>query len=260
MNVSDATLMAFADGALDPAQGAQVEAALAADAALRQRVATMRLQRARLVAAFDAVLEEPVPDRLASLLRQPPVAVLPSQGAHAINLADARAERERRRARYAPSWAQWGGMAASLVLGVLLGTQFSGTVVESDMGMKQGQLVASGPIAHALASQLASEPPAGASVAVQLSFLDKSGNYCRTFSTASMAGLACQHKGQWAVQNLAALDAQPGGEMRQAATALPRSVLETIDQSMVGGALDASGERAARDRGWHSPNQLFDKR
>jgi len=38
--------------------------------------------------------------------------------------------------------------------------------------------------------------------------------------------------------------------MRQAASALPRAVLEAVDQRIDGAALDASGEKQARDRNW----------
>ena len=42
MHFSDETLMAYADGELDPATGAQVEAAMAGDAAMAGRVARHR--------------------------------------------------------------------------------------------------------------------------------------------------------------------------------------------------------------------------
>lgn len=243
MNWSDETLMLFVDGELDAAQCAQVEGALLADAALRQRVAELKLQRARLAAAFATVLAEPVPGRLASLLQAAPVAAAP-----VIDLAERRAERARR--RHLPSWAQWGGMAASVLLGVLLGTQFERNAADPAIGLQQGRWLAGGLIERALSGQLASEPIAGAPVAVHLSFVDKGGHYCRTFSTSAMAGLACREGEQWAVQNLTAVEAQPQGPVRQAATALPRAVLDAVDQRMADGALDGAGERTARERGW----------
>lgn len=248
MNVSDETLMAFVDGELDPAQRAQMERALQTDAALRQRVAALKLQRTRLAAAFGTVLDEPVPERLAKLLQTPPVASLPGQASAVVNLAEVRTARAR--IRHIPSWAQWGGMAASVMLGMLLGTQYGGNGADTAIGLNEGRLLAGGAIDKALSSQLASEPLAGAAVSVQLSFVDKNGSYCRTFSTSAMAGLACQQGGQWAVQNLAALDAKPSGEVRQAATPLPRTVLDAVDQRIAGGTLDASGERKARQQGW----------
>lgn len=248
MIVADETLMAYSDGELDSAQRAHIAAALEADASLRQRVAALRLQRERVANAYATVLDEAVPDRLTRLLKTAPDASTSSPRAAVVNLAEVRAQRQRD--WDAPSWAQWGGMAASVVLGVLLGTHITRMDADPGVGLDHGRLIAGGAIAQALTHDLASEPVAGAGVAVQLSFVDKTGSYCRTFSTASMAGLACQDGGRWAVQSLAAVDAIASGEVRQAATALPHAVLEAVEQRMSGDALDGQGERAARDRGW----------
>ena len=262
MNWTDDTLMAYADGELaDPPRGA-VERALAADAALRARVEAMQAQRARLSAAFAPVLEEPMPQHLLDLLQPagaataaaPAVASLDAHRAARQQANAAATEQARERAAATPrtaaaSWARWGGMAAALLLGVMLGTQLDRG--GPGIGLRDGKLVAGGPIGEALSAQLAGAPAAGAPVSVQLSFVDKTGRYCRTFSTATLAGLACRDGAQWGVQTLAAADsaAQPTG-MRQAASALPRAVLDAVDAQIAGPTLDAAGERAARDAGW----------
>ncbi len=252
--VADETLMAFSDGELDTEQQIQVANALQANPVLRQRVDQMQQQRKRVGDAFAAVLVEPVPDRLALLLQTPAAAVAAAAAPApvVVQLADVRADRARTRAM--PTWAQLGGMAASVVLGVVLGSRFLGTGVGTDaapaMALNQGQLVAGGAIDKALSSQLASEPMAGASVAVQLSFVDKGGNYCRTFSTAAAAGLACQQAGQWVVQHVSAVQDQSAGTVRQAATALPPALLDVVDQRMAHGTLDKAAERQARDKAW----------
>ena len=71
MNIDDQTLMAYADDELDAATRAQVEAALARDPALAARVEEHRALRAELNAAFDPVLDEPVPDRLLAAVKPP---------------------------------------------------------------------------------------------------------------------------------------------------------------------------------------------
>lgn len=264
MTWSDDTLMAFVDNELDDRERARLTLALSVDAGLRRRVSALKQQRRRVEAAYAPVLDEPVPDRLAGLLRAPAAAPVSAQGpALVVDLDEVRAARApRQRPRLSP-WLQWGGMAAALVVGVLLGTRLDG-LGEPGAGPvpglqegRDGRLVAGGVVDKALSSQLASEPVAGAPVVVQLSFVDKGGSYCRTFSTRAVAGLACRQAGQagqaaqWAVQALAAVEAAPEGSVRQAASALPPAVLDAVDKRIAGDALDPVRERQARDQGWH---------
>jgi hypothetical protein len=193
----------------------------------------LKAERRRMAAAFDDVLNEPVPDRLKALLAEPaPVAQV-------VDLGAVRAQR-----RGMSNWAAWGGMAATLVLGTLMGTRLA------PMGNGSGdRLVATGAIARALDTQLASAP--GGPVAVQISFRAKDGRYCRSFSTDAQAGLACREAdGAWALQQVAAVAPAPGGGMRQAASRLPPSVLAAVDAGMAGEALSPEQEKAARDAGW----------
>ena len=255
MTWSDSTLMAFADGELDASKSVQLQDALAGDNALQQRLEAITRQRERLSAAFAPVLDEPVPDRLSALLREPTAV-----SANVIDMGATRAQKELlatlqeqpapapRRAR--SSWAQWGGMAASLVLGVVMGTQFNPFTGDAGMGLQDGKLVAGGVIGKSLTMQLASDNGRGAAVTVQLSFVDKRGQYCRTFSTGQLAGLACQDASHWVVEHLATADATPDTGMRQASSALPRAVLDAVDQRIAGDALNADAERAARAQGW----------
>lgn len=246
--LADETLMAFADGELDATQQAQVELALQSNPLLRQRVEQMQQQRARIGAAFGGMLDTPVPDRLTQLLQAP----LASPNPVVTDLAVARAARaERAHWRPLPTWAHWGGMAASVVLGVLLGARFLGTGLDPAMGLNQGQLVAGGVIDSALTGQLASEPAAANGVAVQLSFVDTSGNYCRTFSTTAVAGLACRQTEHWVVQQVVALDTATIGTVRPAATTLPAALLAEVDKRVAAqGTLDAAAERQARAQAW----------
>lgn len=264
---TDSSLMAFADGELETEQSTQLQAALMLDNALQERLVAITQQRERLIAAFAPVLAEPIPDRLSQLLRAP-AAAAPSQAApNVVDLGAARAQKEQRDAEQAlqasaprramPTWAQWGGMAASVVLGVLMGSQLQPTAKGVDIGLQGGKLLAGGAIEKSLSTQLASDTRSaqgsGAPVAVQLSFVDKRGHYCRTFSTGQLAGLACQDQGQWAVQQLVTAEATPHAsstDMRQASSALPRALLDAVDQHIAGDTLNADAERAARAQGW----------
>ena len=264
---TDSSLMAFADGELGAEQSTQLQAALMSDNALQERLVAITQQRERLIAAFAPMLAEPIPDRLSQLLRAPAEAPPQQPGPNVVDLGAARAQKEQRDAEQAaravaprramPTWAQWGGMAASVVLGVLMGSPLQPTAGDADIGLQGGKLLAGGAIEKSLSTQLASDTPStqgsGAPVAVQLSFIDKRGQYCRTFRTGQLAGLACQEQGRWAVQHLATADTTsntPNAAMRQASSALPSALLDAIDQRIAGDTLNADAERAARAQGW----------
>ena len=246
---TDEELMAFADDQLSGERRAQLAAAIAADAGLRGRVEALAAQRRRVAAAFADVLQERVPDRIAALL------AAPAASAAVVDLA---AERERRAAAAATrgprlGWAHWGGMAASLALGVLLGLQMGPRGAGSDALLSEadGQVVAGARLARALGSQVAGEVPAGG-VAVPLSFMARDGRYCRAFSAERVAGLACRDAAHWTLQTTVAAEGGPaaGGAMRQAASALPQALLEAVDAQIDGVALTAEQEKGARERGW----------
>jgi hypothetical protein len=194
----------------------------------------LKAERQRMAAAFGDVLKEPVPDRLKALLAEP------APAPQVVDLGAVRAQR-----RGMSSWAAWGGMAATLVLGTVVGMRLAPTGVDA-----HGRLVATGAIDKALNEQLASASPGA--VAVQVSFKAKDGRYCRSFTTDASAGLACrQPDGAWALQQLAAASAAGSGSgMRQATSSLPPSVLAARDEAMAGEALNAEQEKAARDAGW----------
>ena len=106
-------------------------------------------------------------------------------------LLDRRAERaglpvSRAPARWA--WFEWSAMAASVVLGVLIGGTYLGDsrrAPGSDPGVdwiaERGHVVARGALAHALSEQLASTQKPDARVRIGLTFRSKGGEYCRTF-------------------------------------------------------------------------------
>ena len=90
---------------------------------------------------------------------------------------------------------------------------------------------------------------------VGVSFKSKAGAYCRTFTThesTTLAGLACRDHDDWHVQVLAQTTSTPdnGTAYRQAGSALPKSVLQAVDDNIAGEPLDAVAEIAARDKNW----------
>ena len=217
---------------------------MAADPELARRVARHKELRNRLRSAFDKVLDEPLPERLIAAAR--------TAG------ADRRADNViplRRRSAPRWSWPQLGSIAASLVAGAILGQLLLRASTTGPIIARDGLLLASGALAHALSNQLASDQPQQAPVQLGVSFRAKSGEYCRTFllrDQSALAGVACRDREAWRVQVLAQNSdaAAHSGQYRQAGSALPRAVLQAVDEQIAGEPLDASGEAAARAKDW----------
>lgn len=232
MTIDDAKLMAFVDGELSAAERDEVEAAVAADAELRAKLAAHQRLRTRLSAAFDGALDEPLPARLLEATQKEP------QPAKVVNLAERRAARR---------WAgrEWGAMAASLVLGLLVGlgvTRTQTPLIEPT----EGGLAARGALSRALETQLASDD--ASIVRIGLTFRNEEGAFCRTFdlTRAATAGLACRGDDGWSVEMTAA--GAGGGEVRMAGAS--EEILAAVEASIAGDPLGADAERAARDAGW----------
>jgi hypothetical protein len=229
MTYSDDTLMAYADGELDPAERAAIEQAMRTDPAVAAAVERHRALRADVAAAFAGILDEPVPARL-----QPPAP------ANVVSLAEAREKRRRW------SWPEWGALAATLVVGVLVGKAVPGG--GPAIAGNGNQVVAQGELASALDRQVGGQ--GNGAVKVGVSFAARDGAYCRGFVMGASAGLACREGGQWRIPVLAEAEQEAAGGYRQAGSALPPAVLDAIDARIAGKPLDAAGEAAARERGW----------
>ncbi len=253
MNISDETLMAYVDGELDAAACAALEAALATDPALSARLARQQALIGQVRAAFDGVLDEPLPPHLLATART-------AGNAAAAQRPQPADDRKRSggggvSSQYG-SWPRWGALAASLIVGVLAGyivprQSPDGLVTEN------GRLIARGALANALSEQLASTPPdETAPLRVGLSFRGRSGDYCRTFTIIGggeqppHAGLACREGPDWRVRILAPAEPTVDTDYRMATSTLPEAVLRAVND-IAASPLDAATERAARDNGWH---------
>jgi anti-sigma-K factor RskA len=253
MTISDEMLMAYADGELDATAREAVESAMREDPQIVERVARHSALRRRVREAYSAVLSEDVPERL---LRA-------AQGAAAterkvVNLQDARAAREHSAPYTRPLRRQWrtaGAMAASVIVGVGVGFFIWGRTVPPFARGADGALVARGQLAQALSNQLATEQSRASSVQIGLSFLAKSGDYCRTFALSgeqSPSGLACRHGEEWQVRAVTqGSDGVAGAsEYRTAGSTMPAMIREFVEAQVAGEPLDQAGERAARQRDW----------
>jgi hypothetical protein len=244
MTFSDETVMAYADGELDGATRAALEAAMLTDPDLAHRVAHHRELRGRLHAEFDPVLSAPIPERLLA-------AATGTRGqARTGNIIAL----QRTASRYW-AWPQWGALAAGLIVGVLIAPLLRHAPAEGPLGIRDGRILASGALAHALSAQLASNQQADAPVYLGVSFVSRSGDYCRTFTLrdkSAVAGLACRERERWRLEALAATR-PPGsgsGQYQPAASALPPGIEQAVDALIVGEPLDAQAEAAASANDW----------
>lgn len=227
--MDEARLIAWLDGELAPAEAVAVAAAVAADPALAAKADAHRRLKARFAAAFSPLLEEPV-----SLPDRKPAAIL--------SLAEARAARDNAPAsRSAPRWGWSGALAASLIVGLLVGHELPRA---GGIGDQPGALSLSSQIADALDSQSAGQ--AGA-VQVALSFRDKAGAYCRSFSAAHIGGVACHEGGSWRLRYAAPV-AAPQAAYRMAGE--NGATMQVIEAMIAGDPLDAQAEQKARAAHW----------
>ena len=172
--------------------------------------------------------EEAVPERFQAMLET-----------NVVNLSPVR------RAR--PVWQNFAALAATLVLGLALGRTLM--VPDGQIGIEGGTMVARGPLADALDTQLASAQAPDAATRIGTSFAAADGRLCRTFEGAAAAGLACRSEAGWQLMMTAAGSAGARGAFRQAGSG-NALVLQAAQEIMAGEPLDAAAERRARDSGW----------
>jgi hypothetical protein len=225
MNIDAQTLMAYADGELDPLAAKRVERAIAADPALAVEVEQHRALRARLIADYAPIAAEPVPDRLVAMLRSNVVA-LPDRKVRPV----------------AARWREALALAACLVLGVTIGL----TVQRGPVTARDNGLYATGGLASALDNQLGGQ---GGAVRVAVSFHDAKGTYCRVFTSQATDGIACRDGGGWALRQTRQGRSGATTQFAQAGSADPE-LMAAAQEMMAGDPLDARAETAARDRGW----------
>ena len=227
----DEKFFAWLDGELGPAEAAEMKARVAADPELNRLAEQHRALGAQLRGAFDPIAAKPVPGHLQAALH-------PS--AEVIDLAAVK------RGRSVPSLPQWAAMAATLALGIFVGTmvpQSSSAPVE----VQGGKLYAAAGLDRALDTQLASAPTGD--VRLGLTFRDQTGDICRSFTQPTTSGLACRDHGRWQLKGLFAAPEGQGNAYRMAAGMDP-NLAALVDSTMAGEPFDAAQEKAAKARGW----------
>ncbi|AMO71451.1 anti-sigma factor family protein [Sphingorhabdus sp. M41] len=240
MTFDEATIMAYVDGECDAVTVKRIEKAMVTDAALAERVRKARALRDKLAAFYAPVAEEAVPDRLSAMLTSPAASNVDSS--FTARKADKEHARQQRRSM---GVAQWGAMAATLVLGIVVGQFGLADGSDSPFAQDGGALVASGPLENALEKQLASAQPDDSDYRIGLTFRSRTGNICRSFTGEAVSGIGCREGQQWKM-----VSTLPGGnesDYRQASS----STVNAIAADMMADApADAETERKLLESGW----------
>ncbi|MDE1916014.1 MAG: anti-sigma factor [Sphingomonadales bacterium] len=247
-DMTDEEIMAYVDGELEEEARGRVTLAALGDPDLAERIAAQRALRDRLSAHFAPIAQAPVPPEWARLIRQKTTPE-PPRVAQVVDLAAARAARQPKQSGQTTQGRAWvsAAMAACLAIGVFAGTQWHGRDT-GPISVKDGALVASGALGHALDTQLASAQGSG-SIRMLGTFRRESGDVCRVFSGQQASGIACHDKGQWQLQHVLPGSQPEAGDYRQAGSA--DAELMGLAQSMAkGDPLDAQQEQAAKAKGW----------
>jgi hypothetical protein len=242
--IDDRQLIAWLDGELGPKEARAVAAAVSADPELAARAEAHRKLAARLRSAFASVVDEALPLALTDAL-----------GASALDVVSLDRERALASRRSSPlraiSLPAWARLAAIAPLAFAAGYILRPAEPDRLMSERGGELVATGVLAHALDTQLASSPPPSSgqveAIRVLLSFRARDGHVCRSWSTDSQAGIAC-HAGQgW---TMAATASTPrGAGQYQMASGVNPGLLAVIDAMVANGPFDAAEEaRLQKDR------------
>ena len=233
---ADDKFFAWLDGELEGAEAAEMAARVESDPQLAALAEQHRAMEARLKGAFDRIAETQVPERLIAAARP--------QTAQVVELKSRR-DRMRSRGKLAPL-PQWASIAATLVLGIMVGTLVPGGD-RSPVQVGDKAIYASADLAAALDTQLASAP--SGDIRIGLTFRNSASSICRTFSGRAVTGLACRDDGKWQVRGLFPAEGGQASDYRMA-SGMSRELAALVDSTMSGEPMDASQEQEARKGGW----------
>lgn len=240
MTFDEQTIMAYVDGECDAVTVKRIEKAMVTDTGLAEQIGKARALRDRLAAHYAPVASEEIPDRLRALLTS---AAAPNVDS---SFTERKAEQEiAKRARRGMGVAQWGAMAATLALGIVVGQFGLGDASDAPFAQEGGALIASGALDNALEKQLASAQPADSDFRIGLTFRAKTGAICRSFTGEAVSGIGCREGQQWKM-----VSTLPGGvqsDYRQATSSAINAVAADL---MAEAPADAETERRLRDTGW----------
>jgi len=277
----DETLMAYADGQLDPSEMARITEYLRHDAEARETVAMFQGTSAIIAGFGDEAFSKPVSPELIAMLRtggtasdtpKPPEETVPDHTLPSSRTAEVIPFRPKRGAIWTGSARDLAALAACLVL-IAGGTMTwlarpNGGAGDTNVTLAVGPISANSPLAQVLEQRPSHQPVALASrggeptaLVAMSTFQDQAERYCREFELTSGAeqrplsiGVACRTSGGiWTVEGVVKTD---GGQVQTPGVVKPAGSNQTaaLDglMSKLGArpALTKDNERAIIGRGW----------
>ena len=232
--IEDTMLMAYADGELDAATAARVEAALEQDETLAERLGLFLSTRNALRSAFDP--PPPVSPALEAAVR-----AMAAPAPQVVSLSARRAAR----AGWVPAVA---AACLALVVGLGAGWGLRGPVApDAAPGLALAEGVPG--VLASLASGQSLDLPDGHRVTVLASFEDANGTFCREIAQDGAGGavlaVACRSADAWELRF--ALAAGSGGDAYRPASA-PEALDAWLEATGAGAPLAPDAEAAALAR------------
>jgi hypothetical protein len=224
------SLNAFVDGELSPEEMARIAALLEERPEMKAYV--LKQEKLRAALRFEDVLRAPPPSRLVETVQKAPLSwrwrLQHILGRHFV-------------------WRSLVPAGAALAVGLMIGIAGKSG---GDLILSHNQMLARGDLAQALDTRLASSGYRGNGPRIGISFRDRAGSDCRTFSAAGQAGLACHRGGDWVITTLVTQPPESGGPYRMAGSEMPDAVRRAVETSIQGAPYDAIAEAQARASGW----------
>jgi hypothetical protein len=229
--IDDEVLSAFLDGELPPKEMERVATLLAERPDLNAKVLHHEKLRSNLRQAFAEIVSASVPDRLRQAAQSAPISW----------------RWRLKRFLAFPSIKFLVPAGATLAAGLVIGFLLQPT---NDLTFNNGALMASGTLATALDDKLASSGYDGTGPRIGISFRNRDGRDCRTFTNGNLAGLACHQQNGWTIGTLVHQPSEQSGTYRMAGSEMPDAIRQAVTASIAGEPFDAAAEKAAREIGW----------
>jgi len=263
---SDEEVSAYLDGALEPALAEAFATALASDPALQGRLEAIRQADSAARMAFDAPMNEAIPDRFLALFEDEAKAPVSPAAAEVVDLASRRAQAQPQpqpRPRgfdYRLPLAAGIALAFGWVGGMTLtpGRSDDHAIIRADAAT----IDPDNPLFRALEQTPSAQAVTlaeGDAFTPVLSFQATDGRFCREFEVASdeamAVGVACREDATWRVEVLLAAEPAPSGQDGYVqASGYNAAALDAVVSDLgAGDPLGAEAEAQAMAAGWRGP-------